>query len=277
MNEPAPNDGSRVTSRHCARRNASAVIALLGMCLWTCAPAGDNPAVPDTAQQKAGYSAGFEFGDRLARLRNQGSEVELEAVFRGVIDALSGAAPLMSRQQMQATLDGLEATAVGKPTVDVGKEDARLPARVRGFADDFARLNAAREGVVVLPSGVQYEVLEAGSGKKPGADDTVLIHYEGSLTNGVVFDSTREDDKPARLAMKEIVVPGMREAVMLMNEGAKWRVVIPPAMGFGRAGNNMLRKRDLIYEIELLAVESPVKQAPAATGAVNTQGADATP
>jgi len=103
------------------------------------------------------------------------------------------------------------------------------------------------------------------------------MQYEGSLTNGVVFDSTREDDKPARLALKEIVVPGMREALLLMNEGAKWRVVIPPTMGFGRAGNNMLRKRDLIYEIELLAVESPAKEAPAATGAVNTRGTDATP
>ena len=130
---------------------------------------------------------------------------------------------------------------------------------------------------MVLPSGVQYEVLKAGSGKQPRADDTVVIQYEGSLTNGVVFDSTREDDKPARLALKEIVVPGMREALMLMNEGAKWRVVIPPAMGFGRAGNNMLRKRDLIYEIELLAVESPVKEAPAAAGAVNTQGAGRRP
>jgi len=276
MNKPAANDDTRVKNRHCARRNAAAGIALLGMCLWTCAPAGDSPAVPDTVQQKAGYSAGFEFGDRLARLRDQGSEVELEAVFRGVIDALSGAAPLMSRQQMRATLDGLEAAAAEKSTVDVGVEDVRLPARAHGFADDFARLNAAREGVVVLPSGVQYEVLKAGSGKQPRADDTVVIHYEGSLTNGVVFDSTREDDKPARLALKEIVVPGMREALMLMNEGAKWRVVIPPGMGFGRAGNNMLRKRDLIYELELLEVESPAKEAPAVTGAVNTRGADAT-
>jgi len=277
MNKPAPNDDPRVKVRHCARRKASAGIALLCMCLWTCAPAGDSPAVPDTAQQKAGYSAGFEFGDRLVRLRDQGSKVELEAVFRGVIDALSGAAPLMSKQQMRVTLDGLDAAAAKKPTVDVGKEDVRLPARAHGFADDFARLNAAREGVVVLPSGVQYEVLKAGSGKQPGADDTVVMQYEGSLTNGVVFDTTHEDDKPARLALKEIVVPGMREALMLMNEGAKWRVVIPPVMGFGRAGNNMLRKRDIIYEIELLAVESPVKEAPAATGAVNTQDAEATP
>ena len=250
---------------------------LLGLCLWTCASAGDASAALETAQAKAGYSAGYEFGDRLARLRGQGSEVELEAVFRGVIDALSGAEPLMSEQQRRATLDELGASAAENSAGDARTEDVRLPARTRGFSDDFARLNAAREGVVVLPSGVQYEVLTAGSGTQPHAGDTVVVHYVGTLTNGVVFDSTREDDKPARLALDEIVVPGLREALLLMSEGAKWRVVIPPAMGFGRTGNNMLRRRDLVYEIELLTVESPGKKMPAAAGATNTRSPDAAP
>jgi FKBP-type peptidyl-prolyl cis-trans isomerase FklB len=104
-------------------------------------------------------------------------------------------------------------------------------------------------------------VLTPGSGKQPHAGDTVVVSYVGSLTNGTVFDSTREDDKPARLALDTIAVPGLREALLLMSEGAKWRVVIPPPMGFGRSGNNMLRRRDLIYEIELLAVESPENNA----------------
>lgn len=264
MKKPAPNDEPRVKARHCARRNTSAGIALLGMCLWTCAPAGDTPVELDTTQEQAGYSAGFEFGGRLARLKDQGREVDLEAVFRGVLDALSGAEPLMSAHQMRATLDELGATAPYNQAGADAKADVRLPARARGFTDDYARLNAAREGVVVLPSGVQYEVLKAGSGKQPRAGDTVVIHYEGTLTNGVVFDSTREDDKPARLGLNEIVVPGLREALLLMNEGAKWRVVIPPSMGFARSGNNMLRKRDLVYEVELLAVETSGKSAPAA-------------
>ena len=209
----------------------------------------------------------FEFGERLARLRSQGSEVQLEAVFRGVLDALSGAKPLMNEQQRRATLDEPGAMAAEKPAGSVGQEDVRLPARRGGFKDDFARLNAAREGVVVLPSGVQYEVLTAGSGKQPHPGDTVVVHYQGTLTTGVVFDSTREDDKPARLALDEIVVPGLREALLLMSEGARWRVVIPPTMGFGRSGNNMLRKRDLVYDIELLAVESPGKDAAASATA----------
>ena len=135
------------------------------------------------------------------------------------------------------------------------------PARTGGFVDDFARLNAERLGVVTLPSGVQYEVLKQGAGRTPGPNDQVTVSYEGTLTNGIVFDTTRKDGEPARLRIAEIVVPGLREALLHMKEGDKWRVVIPPSMGFGRVGNNMLRKRDLIYEIELIAVE------PAAQGA----------
>jgi len=240
-------------------------IALLGLSLCAVAVAGNASATLDTPPAKTGYSAGYEFGERLAGLKAQGSAVELEAVIRGILDALSGAEPLLDEEQRRAALDQPPPPAAQQPASDVGTDIARLPARTRGFNDDFARLNAAREGVVVLPSGVQYEVLTAGSGKQPHAGDTVVVHYVGTLTNGVVFDSTRKDGEPARLALDTIVVPGLREALLLMSEGAKWRVVVPPAMGFGRAGNNMLRRRDLIYEIELLAVESPATDAPSAT------------
>jgi FKBP-type peptidyl-prolyl cis-trans isomerase len=232
------------------------------VCLCTSAASSDTPATLDTPQAKAGYSAGYEFGGRLAGMSRQGSNaIELEAVFRGILDALSGAEPLLDQEQRRAALDRPGTAAAKKPALDVASDTARLPARTGGFRDDYARLNAAREGVIVLPSGVQYEVLTPGSGKQPHAGDTVVVSYVGSLTNGTVFDSTREDDKPARLALDTIAVPGLREALLLMSEGAKWRVVIPPPMGFGRNGNNMLRRRDLIYEIELLAVESPENNA----------------
>jgi FKBP-type peptidyl-prolyl cis-trans isomerase FklB len=265
MKNTAPLEAPRrVTPRPRTGRGFRAGIALLGLCLCAGVTAGDAPAALDTPQAKAGYSAGYEFGDRLAGLKKQGSSVELEAVFRGILDALSGAEPLMNEEQRRAALNPPGSRAAQEPLADVGTDIAGLPARTHGFNDDFARLNAARKGVVVLPSGVQYEVLTAGSGKQPHMGDTVVVHYVGTLTNGVVFDSTRKDGEPAHLALDDIVVPGMQEALLLMSEGAKWRVVIPPAMGFGRTGNNMLRRRDLIYEIELLAVESPGKSASSA-------------
>ena len=97
--------------------------------------------------------------------------------------------------------------------------------------DDFAALNAKREGVTTLPSGVQYEILTEGKGRRPAPSDAVIIQYEGSLTTGVVFDSTYEDEEPMRLQLDEIVVPGLKEALALMQEGAKWRIVVRRAWG----------------------------------------------
>lgn len=121
--------------------------------------------------------------------------------------------------------------------------------------DDFAGLNAMRKEVVTLPSGVQYEMFEAGTGDKPGPNDIVLVRYLASLPDGRVFDSTEQNQEPLSLALNTIAVPGLREALLMMSAGAHWRVVIPPSEGFGRSGNNRLRRHDLIYDIHLVAIE----------------------
>jgi len=205
--------------------------------------------VPGEGTETINYSIGYEFGGYLAGLERGGAGIELQAVLKGMLDALSGAEPLVSEARRRAELDRLKAASREPP-------QPSMEARARGFVDDFAVLNARREGVVTLPSGVQYEVLKEGDGRKPGPSDTVAVQYEGKLTTGVVFDTTYEDGEPLRLAIEGIVVPGLREALLLMREGDQWRVVIPPRMGFGASGNNMLRKRDLIYEVELVSVGS---------------------
>ena len=128
--------------------------------------------------------------------------------------------------------------------------------RVGNYSDDFASLNKQRDGVITLESGVQYEVLEPGFGDIPVVSDTVIVRYVGSLPDGRVFDTTEEEQEPLSLPMESIAVPGLREALLLMDEGAHWRVVIPPSAGFGRSGNNRLRRHDLIYEIRLVAIEA---------------------
>lgn len=207
-----------------------------------------------TTQQQAGYSIGYEFGAYLAELKRQGPGVELETVFQGVVDAMTGTQQL-SPEQMRAVLNDLKRLPVttDKPVTSNTARQKR-PARTGRNMDDYAKLNARREGVVVLPSGVQYEVLKTGSGRQLQATDTVIVNYEGTLTNGVVFDSTYKDGKPAHMQLAEVAVPGLKEALLLMKAGDKWRVVIPPSMGFANSGNNLLRRRDLIYEIELIAI-----------------------
>jgi len=218
--------------------------------------AQDAADASDQAQDKINYSVGYEFGRYLDGLKRQGTGVKLEAVFKGVADALSGAEPPMSEEEMAKVLGGFESAIADADSKAAPQPRARRPmARTRGFKDDFAALNAKREGVTTLPSGLQYEVLQAGTGKTPQAHDRVAVRYEGKLTTGAVFDTTDESGEPTRLQIDQIVVPGLREAILRMKEGDKWRVVVPPRLGFGRAGNNMLRKRDLIYEIELVSVE----------------------
>lgn len=235
-----------------ARRIAAAFLCA-GLVTGTLV-ADDTPQGTDTGD-RINYSLGYAFGEQLNGLERQGVATELKSIFRGIQDALSGALPSLDRDEM----DKLLATLREEPAADRQEETApprTLPlARTRGFVDDFARLNAKRPGVVTLPSGVQYEVLRQGTGPTPGPSDQVTINYEGSLSNGVIFDTTRKEGEPARMRVAEIAVPGLREALLKMKEGDEWRVVIPPLMGFGRTGNNMLRKRDLIYEVELLSVE----------------------
>lgn len=260
-----PVDGQRACASSGRERRGShllrAGIVALGVLVGADVPADDPAPQQDTPQTRAGYSAGYAFGGQLAELQRQSPGVELEAVFRGILDALSGTEPRLSADEMRAALQVLEGKRAAAGSGQT--RQPRLQARTRGYVDDFAALNAKREGVTTLPSGVQYEVLQAGSGKQPGSEDAVLVNYQGSLTSGAVFDSTYQDGEPARLKLAEIVVPGLKEALLLMNEGAKWRVVIPPQMGFKNAGNNMLRRRDLIYDIELVAVETSAVSVPA--------------
>ena len=146
--------------------------------------------------------------------------------------------------------------AVTERPVTAAQRAAEGSDRMGNYNDDFAALNKQREGVITLPSGVQYEVLESGYGDLPAKTDSVLVRYEASLPDGRVFDTTEVDQEPLSLPLETIAVPGLREALLLMDEGAHWRVVIPPSEGFGRSGNNRLRRSDLIYDIRLVAIEA---------------------
>jgi FKBP-type peptidyl-prolyl cis-trans isomerase FklB len=187
----------------------------------------------------AAYAGGYRLGVTLAENREQDGRVDLEAVLKGLLDALADA----------RTGDGPAAAGGAAPA-----------ARAGAYVDDYAALNAQRPGVVVLPSGLQYEVLASGDGERPGPRDVVTVDYRGYLPTGVTFDSTDAESGPARLQVDQIVIRGLKEALLLMRVGDRWRVTIPASLGFTRKG--MLRKRDLIYEIELLAVEAAPHGAP---------------
>jgi len=234
---------------------------LLITSLAACDRGTDSDMNASNTGASPGYNAGYDFGIKLAQLRQQQPGIELDEAFKGMLDALSDTNQQISHTEMCATLQPAEprpAEVEFKPAESV--QPPRTEARMDRFEDyyakdDYAALNASREGVVTLPSGVQYEVLKAGSGEQPRAGDAVLISYQASLANGTVFDTTDDDGEPLHMSLDDIVVPGLKEALLLMNAGARWQVVIPPSMGFSRTGNRMFRRRDLIYDIELISID----------------------
>ncbi len=119
----------------------------------------------------------------------------------------------------------------------------------------FLEENSKREGVVTTPSGLQYEVLQEGSGEKPGPRSMVTVHYEGQLTDGKVFDSSYRRGTPATFGVHQ-VIPGWTEALQLMPTGSKWRVFIPSELGYGArgAGGSIPPNAALIFDVELLGI-----------------------
>ena len=122
--------------------------------------------------------------------------------------------------------------------------------------DAFLAENARKDGVVVLPSGLQYKILKAGEGKKPTETDTVVCQYRGTLIDGTEFDSSYRSGQPATFEVKG-VIPGFREALKLMPVGSKWQLVIPSELAYGDrgAGNAIEPNATLIFEIELISIK----------------------
>jgi len=203
---------------------------------------------------KSYYKQGREIANRLIKTKKLGQQKAKDDLLRGVSDVLSGTRSGFSKKQKKALLEALKKAIADD---EVAQQESVEPARGNQFVDDYANLNAERPEVQKTASGLQYEVLRSGNGAQPSEADNVLVNYKGSLSNGTVFDSTYGKGEAAPLKMSEIVVPGLKEALLLMHEGDKWRVVIPPKLGFINFGNNRLRRRDLIYEIELVEVQSP--------------------
>jgi len=189
-------------------------------------------------EQKVNYSLGFDLGKDL---KGQDLPVIPEALLRGVEDGRSGARPLVDARLRQAALKDIRA----KRAADNLQQ-----------SQAFLTANADKEGVQTLPSGLQYKEIQAGEGKTPGANDTVVVHYRGSLIDGTQWVSTYEGGKPNTHRIKELI-KGLREGVQLMKEGAKWELFIPPELGYGERGREKRIPPNsvLIFEVELISVK----------------------
>jgi len=196
---------------------------------------------------KINYSVGHQIGGDFKR---QGVELSPEAIVQGIQDALSGSETLLTQEEMRTVLVNLKKKIVSDERAQRVQEEAKY----RAEGQEFLAANAKKEGVVTLPSGLQYKVLQEGTGKSPGPNDSVTVHYRGTLINGNEFDSSYRKNEPATFRLGG-VIKGWTEALQFMKEGAKWQLFIPPELAYGRRGP--LADRTLIFEVVLISVNPP--------------------
>jgi FKBP-type peptidyl-prolyl cis-trans isomerase len=225
-------------------------VALVGasMVLGACADGSSYESAPlDTNDQKASYAIGLNVGQQLAETRER---LDRLAFLRGVEDAMQSSDPAIPREELQGVLQtfGQEVEAAAAETR--AREAEENAAEGTAFLEE----NGAREGVTTTESGLQYEVLEEGSGASPTVEDRVRLHYRGTLVDGTEFDSSY-DGEPAEFAAGGLI-PGFTEALLLMQEGDHFRIAIPADIGYGPNGSGGVigPNETLIFEIELIEV-----------------------
>jgi len=224
------------------------MLTFVMMLLPALAAAQDAPALK-TEKEKLSYAMGMDLG---AQLKTRGVDIDPSIFGRGLADALAGGKTLLTDAEAKAVIAELQKAMLVKQAAEakvVGDKN-------KAAGDAFLAANKAKEGVVALPSGVQYKVLTAGTGKKPTVDDTVVCQYRGTLIDGKEFDSSYKRGQPATFPVKG-VIKGWTEVLQLMPVGSKWQVVIPPALAYGERGTgaDIGPNATLIFEIELVAIK----------------------
>lgn len=220
-------------------------------------PAADSAAEPapaalDTPEQRLSYGLAFSIGQRMSA---EGLPLDAAAFSAGIADALAGAEPRLTPEQMQAEMQSYQEQAMAEQQA----AQQALGAANLAASTAYLEQNAAKEGVTVTESGLQYEILEAGEGALPGPDDTVEVHYRGTLIDGTEFDSSYGRGEPVTFGVGQVIA-GWTEALQLMPVGSKWQLTIPPelAYGAGGAGQVIGPNAALVFEVELLSIPSQV-------------------
>jgi FKBP-type peptidyl-prolyl cis-trans isomerase len=219
-------------------------------------PTGTKTAAPlalKTSKEKFSYALGMKMG---ANLHKQSVPVDPNILARGLKDGLSGGKTLLTEEQAQAALVEVQNDLRKKQQEKMQAEGATN----KKEGDAFLAANKGKEGVVTLPSGLQYKILKEGTGAKPTAGDSVVCNYRGTLINGTEFDSSYKRGQPATFPVTG-VIKGWTEALQLMPVGSKWQLFIPPDLAYGERGPSPEIGSDstLIFEVELLSIENKDK------------------
>lgn len=202
----------------------------------------------DSEMEKVSYSFGVDLGKRIG----ENTELDVAAFSAGVSDGIEGGELQMSEEDMMATLQGYQQKKMAEMQAEAEQEATEN----QQASEAFLAANAEKDGVVVLDSGLQYKVLEAGEGAKPTADDTVEVHYRGTLIDGTEFDSSYARGESITFPVGGVIA-GWTEALQLMPVGSKWELYIPSDLAYGPGGTQGMigPNQALVFEVELLGIE----------------------
>jgi FKBP-type peptidyl-prolyl cis-trans isomerase len=213
--------------------------------------AADKDAIPGLPTEKArnSYMVGMARAKQFEPMKD---EIDVDVVVKALRDSLEGRKTLLTVEQAQeiggAFNEKLQAKQLQKMLDDAKRNEAAGKA--------FLEANGKKPGVVTTASGLQYQVLQAGKGPKPGPDDTVRVNYKGTLLDGTVFDDSAQHGGPAEIPLAQ-VVPGWQEGIALMPVGSKYRFWIPASLGYGESGTPggpIPPNATLVFEVELLGI-----------------------
>ena len=198
---------------------------------------------------KVSYALGIGIGHQLANMGGQ--ELNIDDFAQAVKDVLGGKELKIKSSEAQQIVQDFFAEQEKK--ISQQRQEAGKAHKEAG--EKYLAENAKKEGIVTLPSGLQYQVLQEGNGKKPSAKDSVKCHYEGFLIDGTVFDSSVQRGEPAVFGLQQVIA-GWTEGLQLMQEGAKYRFFIPYRLAYGEggAGSSIPPFAALIFDVELLQV-----------------------
>jgi len=232
---------------------AAALFAVIALSACQQQDAGDTAEAElqlETPNQRLSYGVALGLGRNMA---NDGMAVDVDAFAAGLRDALTGSPQRLSDEEIQAEMIAFQ------ERINQEREatNEALAGANAAAGSAFLLENGTREGVMTTESGLQYEVVEAGDGARPGPEDSVEVHYRGTLIDGTEFDSSYARGEPVTFGVNQ-VIPGWTEALQLMQVGSKYKLYIPSelAYGTGGAGNRIGPNATLVFDVELLDIPS---------------------
>lgn len=204
----------------------------------------------DTSSEKGklSYAIGYEIGKDFTE---RGMDVDVNTVIRAIQDAVSKRDPSVPEAEMRAAIEAMQQRMAEQARAEFEK----VAAENKRKSDAFLAQNRTKSGVVVLPSGIQYRVIEDGTGNRPTANSQVKIHFRGSLSTGLEFASTYQGNQPLTLQVSQAPLPGLQEVLPLMKQGARWELFMPSEHAYGDTPRSPVGPHQaVVFDVRLVEI-----------------------